>query len=327
MAAGYFFAFSIFLISNTGSSDEDTMFVQTGASVQLDIQRDMPAVFTVLSWKNDKDTLVEFSKFYFQNHDPDKVDFNNKTCTLTLKNLQKNDSGVYKAQIPGKPNINVAEYTVTVIDAVKAPGLTVISNSSSSNSCTVSFTCTGHDLTLNSTYTNSRCSPEDVTSLNKYTLILICSENNIICNQSNPVSWKTESTDTEQFCEVPEKPATHQDSRNWSNLVIGCVGGCVVLVSGLALAIYCYWKRHKGGRQDFNTVYNEVGHQPMETIRTESHTYDVPDRTPAQTREEKESNTIYHMVGQPPNQPLTIVTEHTIYSQVCKQPPVKRPDT
>ncbi|XP_056599798.1 uncharacterized protein LOC130417945 isoform X2 [Triplophysa dalaica] len=279
MAAGHFFAFLIFLIFNTGSSAEDIVFVQTGDSVQLDIQRDVPAHFSELSWGNDKSsTIVKFYKEFnnLKIYFPDKAGFNNKTLSLTLKNMQKNDSGVYTADIPGRQNKNVAVYTVTVLDAVKAPVLTVISNSFSSDSCTVNFTCTGHDLTLNSTYTNSCCSPENVTSLEKYSLITICSENTIICNHSNPVSWKTWSTDTKQFCEVPEKPATHQESSKHLIVVIGGVVGFLLLV--MALVIYCCWKRHKGGRQDFNTVYNEVGNQPMEAIRTESHTYDVPDR-------------------------------------------------
>ncbi|XP_056599965.1 uncharacterized protein LOC130418047 isoform X2 [Triplophysa dalaica] len=282
MAASYFFALSILLISKTGSSAEDIVFVQTGDSVQLDIQRDVPAHFSELSWENDKSsTIVKFYKEFnnLKNYYPDKAGFNNKTLSLTLKNMQENDSGVYTADIPGRQSINVAVYTVNVLDAVKAPVLTVISNSSSSDSCTVNFTCTGHDLTLNSIYTNSCCSPEDVTSVKKYTLILICSENTIICNHSNPVSWKTESTDTKQFCE--EKPATHQESSKHLNLVIGCVVGFLVLVmAGFVLDSSYYWKRRKGGRQDLNTDYDGVG-------------------TPGQTRQEKESSTVYYAVAQP----------------------------
>ncbi|XP_065131763.2 CD48 antigen-like [Paramisgurnus dabryanus] len=200
------FAFFIaLLIFNTGFSTEDTVFVETGASVQLNIQRDkLPDEFDEILWQNEKsDTIVKYyNKFkevrYYDDY-KDTVDFNNKTFSLTLKNMKKTDSGVYTAKITGKKEISV-EHRVSVIDAVKTPELTVISYWSSSDSCTVNFTCRAHNLTLHSTYNNDNCSPEEVTSHEKFTLILICSNETIICNHSNPVSWKTERIDITQFC-------------------------------------------------------------------------------------------------------------------------------
>ncbi|KAL0201677.1 hypothetical protein M9458_004864, partial [Cirrhinus mrigala] len=75
---------------------------------------------------------------------------------------------------------------VNVSDAVEAPVLTVNSNWSSSDSCTVNFTCRAHELMINSRYQKKSCSSEEVTSHENNTLILNCSEKSIICNHSNP---------------------------------------------------------------------------------------------------------------------------------------------
>ncbi|XP_073728793.1 uncharacterized protein [Misgurnus anguillicaudatus] len=203
--------FSVF----SGSSAEDTVYVETGASVQLDIQRDkLPDEFEEINWQNEKsDTIV---KYYIQfkavkeyNHYKDSVDFNTESFSLTLKNMKKTDSGVYTAKITGTINRDVAVHRVSVIDAVKTPELTVISNWSSSDSCTVNFTCRSHDLTLHSTYNNDNCSPEEVTSHEKFALILICSNETIICNHSNPISWKTEIIDIKQLCKCKYFLLTH----------------------------------------------------------------------------------------------------------------------
>jgi len=44
-----------------------------------------------------------------------RVDFNDKTFSLTLKNMQKTDSGPYTAKISGSENADIAKYRVSVI--------------------------------------------------------------------------------------------------------------------------------------------------------------------------------------------------------------------
>lgn len=43
------------------------------------------------------------------------MDFNTETFSLTLKNMQKTDSGVYTSQITGRINRVIAVHTVSVI--------------------------------------------------------------------------------------------------------------------------------------------------------------------------------------------------------------------
>uniref|UniRef100_A0A8C1KUI1 Si:ch211-209f23.6 n=1 Tax=Cyprinus carpio TaxID=7962 RepID=A0A8C1KUI1_CYPCA len=206
MAVHHLFAsFILLLISNTGFSAEISVFVQTGDSVQLDIQTQQLPEFDLLYWSNDKsESIVKYfhktKVVRLHSSYKDRVDFNNKTFSLTLKNMQKTDSGLYTAIASGESDKDIVTYRVSVIDAVEAPVLTVNSNRSSSDSCTVNFTCRAHELMIDSSYQNKRCSPEEVTSQIN-TLILDCSEESIICNHSNPVSWKEDRINITQLCE------------------------------------------------------------------------------------------------------------------------------
>ncbi|XP_016374685.1 CD48 antigen-like [Sinocyclocheilus rhinocerous] len=159
MAVDHLFAaFILFLISNTGFSVEISLFVQTGASVQLDIQQ-LPE-FDLLSWMNDKsESIVRYNsdskRVTPHGSYKDRVDFNDTTFSLTLKNMQKTDSGLYTARISGLINKDCVTYReMCVSDAVEAPVLTVNSNWFSSDSCTVNFTCRAHELMITSSYQN-----------------------------------------------------------------------------------------------------------------------------------------------------------------------------
>ncbi|XP_050988579.1 uncharacterized protein LOC127179290 isoform X2 [Labeo rohita] len=190
-----------------GFSAEISVFVQTGASVQLDIQTQELPKFYVLIWASDKSTTVTYITVTKQvlpdSSYENRVEFNTETFSLILKNMTKTDSGLYTARSLQDNNQFLAEYRVSVIDAVEAPVLTVNSNWSSSDSCTVNFTCRSHELMINSRYQNKSCSTEEVTSNGINTLILNCSENSITCNHSNPVSWKEDRINITQLCEEP----------------------------------------------------------------------------------------------------------------------------
>ncbi|KAL1280957.1 hypothetical protein QQF64_015557, partial [Cirrhinus molitorella] len=195
-----------FLTFKTGFSAEISVVVQTGNSVQLDIQTQELPQFDDLSWKNNQtNNIVKYfnttKELKFYSSYKDRVDFNYKTFSLTLKNMQKTDSGLYTAIAAAESDKNIVTYKVSVIDAVEAPVLTVNSKWISGNFCTVNFTCRAHKLKINSSYQNNSCSPEEVTSHENYTLILYCREKFIICNHTNPVSWKEDKINITQLCE------------------------------------------------------------------------------------------------------------------------------
>ncbi|XDV28135.1 hypothetical protein PO909_031502 [Leuciscus waleckii] len=260
-------SFILLLICNTGFSAEISVFVKTGDSVQLDIQTQELPEFDDLLWRNDKSENIvkyihESKKVKLHSSYKDRVDFNDETFSLTLKNMQKTDTGLYTARTRGESEKDIATYRVSVIDAVEAPVLTVNSIWSSDSCVTFSFTCRGHDLTLSSIFEYGRCSPEEVTS-HENTLILNCSEESIICNHSNTVSWKEDRIHIKQLCrdnETLQIETPHTSSFMPSLIlmfiVFGVVGVIVIVFSGLLL--YCCCKNNKGVKQRDDTDYDDV---------------------------------------------------------------------
>uniref|UniRef100_A0A8C2A7D9 Si:dkey-53k12.1 n=1 Tax=Cyprinus carpio TaxID=7962 RepID=A0A8C2A7D9_CYPCA len=230
---------------------ENAVSVQTGSSVQLDIQIDKLLPFDTLVWMNhESENIVTFSKKTVETEINNyRVVFNQSTFFLTLKNTQKTDSGLYTAEIFGSKNINVAKYRVSVIDAVEAPVLTVNSNRSSSDSCTVNFTCRAHELMIDSSYQNNSCSPEEVTSQIN-TLILDCSEESIICNHSNPVSWKEDRINIIQLCNNNKKNDSKNDKTGSSLLwpVVASGAMAVIILIIIFLSVFLYCRRKKASR-------------------------------------------------------------------------------
>uniref|UniRef100_A0A672Q1V4 Immunoglobulin domain-containing protein n=1 Tax=Sinocyclocheilus grahami TaxID=75366 RepID=A0A672Q1V4_SINGR len=231
---------------SSGFSAEISVFVQTGASVQLDIQTQELPEFDDLYWKNYKSENIvrytnESKKEKLHSSYKDRVDFNNKTFSLTLKNMQKTDSGLYTAIATAESDNNIVTYRVSVIDAVEAPVLTVNSNWFSGNFCTVNFTCRAHELMIDSSYQNNRCSKEEVTSQIN-TLILDCSEESIICNHSNPVSWKEDQISTTQLCFNKEKNSMSvQTDSSLLGSVVGLMAACILIC--LSVFLYCRCKK------------------------------------------------------------------------------------
>ncbi|XP_042574924.1 uncharacterized protein LOC109074402 [Cyprinus carpio] len=256
-------SFILLLISITGFSAEISVFVQTGASVQLNIQTQQLPEFDDLYWTKDKsENLVRYSneskKVKLYPYYKDRVDFNDKTFSVTLKNMQKTDSGLYRARASGESENDIVTYRVSVIDAVQAPVLNVNSNRFSSDSCTVNFTCRAHELMINSSYQNNRCSPQEVTSQIN-TLILDCSTKYIICNHSNPVSWKQARINITQLCDDSEneRPITlYYGPTFMFVLLIVCVVVGVIVFAGLIL--YCCCKNKTDVKQADDKDYDDV---------------------------------------------------------------------
>nr|BAL63124.1 CD2 family receptor [Carassius langsdorfii] len=315
--------------SKTGFSAEISVFVQTGASVQLDIQTQQLPEFDILAWTNDKsDSIVRYNSDSKRvtPHDSykDRVFFNDATLSLTLKNMQKTDSGLYTARTIGLKTTDLVSYRVSVIDSVEAPVLTVNSNWSSSDSCTVNFTCRAHELMINSSYQNNRCSPQEVTSQIN-TLILDCSDEYIICNHSNPVSWKQDRINITRLCD--DKNGISKSDSSRLAIGVGSVAGCIFLLCVSAAVCFKY-KKGAPEEVEGNTVYAQVEAQEMQKLSSDCNPYDIPDRVQAETQEEtgdKQPSTTYCTVGQHQNPPVHSETDHTIYSAVFKQQNKKPP--
>ncbi|KAL7851027.1 hypothetical protein AOLI_G00213830 [Acnodon oligacanthus] len=215
------------LISITESSD---MFGLVGDSVQLLIQRHVPE-FDEFIWEfeNVKNVLKyynETKKIKPSSAYGGRVEFNKETYSLTLKNLQKTDSGLYEAKASNEDFRVVAKYRLSVLDPVEVP---VLTHQLSRETCNITLTCRGHDLSINSSCYNETCEEKEVISPGGVTLSLSVSGNSIICNHSNPVSWKTDVLEM-------EKPKLHcADAGEGS--VAPSAGVCVCLLKTVVYSL------------------------------------------------------------------------------------------
>ncbi|XP_050957935.1 uncharacterized protein LOC127159032 [Labeo rohita] len=172
--------------------------------------------------------------------------------------MQKTDSGVYQAIAAADSDNNIVTYRVSVIDTVEAPVLTVNSNWISGNFCTVNFTCRAHELTINSSYQNNTCSPEEVTSHDNYTLNLYCGDELIICNHTNPVSWRENKINITQLC---VNKANDSNNNQSESSLLWSVGFTVTVCILIYLSVFLYCKYKKGAQEEVvadSAVYASV---------------------------------------------------------------------
>ncbi|XP_041928596.1 uncharacterized protein LOC121693311 [Alosa sapidissima] len=179
------------------------LLVLEGGSVTLNVTgHEDKKNFKKMSWNfNDQDIVEYIHKTSYVLYERDyeaRMEFDVNTFSLRLKNLQKTDSGHYKAErvTYGQLKETVSEYTIYVLEPAAAPTLTVVSNWSSSDSCSVTLNCTGLNVSLISRCNGAFCSQEEgVTSLS-----ISLNHSTVSCNHSNPVSWSQTTMDLKPLC-------------------------------------------------------------------------------------------------------------------------------
>ncbi|XP_034170489.2 uncharacterized protein LOC113533470 [Pangasianodon hypophthalmus] len=204
--------FLFILVSITASQN---VFKLINSSVQLDVQT-KGYQFLDFTWTfNKSNNIVKHYKnspsIVFPDYE-ERVELNEKTHSLTLKNLQKNDNGLYAATAAFTQNLKVAEYQLYVLDPVEKPVLNV-SPQQSNDACIVTLTCEAQKLSITSHCYSDNCDmKEEKMARDAFlSLSLYVSNSFIICNHSNPVSWKytaVEMQHVKQLC-LPEGVSMH----------------------------------------------------------------------------------------------------------------------
>uniref|UniRef100_A0A3Q3G2E6 Ig-like domain-containing protein n=1 Tax=Labrus bergylta TaxID=56723 RepID=A0A3Q3G2E6_9LABR len=203
------FSFSLLHLCATQGTP---VFVQTGTDLRLEVKE--PVVLKEgedFIWKvNGSINVVKFRGI--EHSIPEKyksrVEFSAQTHSLLLKNVQKGDSGVYRALVSGDKDITVAEYNVTVLDPVSGVKLTV--KLCSSDSTNVTVICSTEDSLISSTFTcdTQTCSHEGGERAEIITpgasLDVYLKNGSVICNHSNQVSSTRDIQKIEEFCVKPE---------------------------------------------------------------------------------------------------------------------------
>ncbi|KAL7842125.1 hypothetical protein SRHO_G00238140 [Serrasalmus rhombeus] len=228
------------LVSITESSD---VFRLVGSSVQLDIQHPVPE-FDYFAWvfNQSNNVLKYYPQFKSAKLYPDyegRVEFNEETYSLTLKNLQKTDSGLCKAETTGDVVRVVAEYRLSVLDPVEAP---VLTHQLNRDTCNITLTCRGHDLSINSRCYYETCEEKEETSHGGVTLSLSFNGSSIICNHSNPVSWKTDVLEMRKLCGSKHEETHGPDSNLTAPVMVGVV---VIILLVAFIIIYLHRKKSR----------------------------------------------------------------------------------
>ncbi|KAI4900366.1 hypothetical protein NFI96_031824 [Prochilodus magdalenae] len=245
---------TICLVLSTGSSD---VVRSVGGSVQLDIRDTVPE-FDELIWEFNKTTAVvkyynEFKKGkQFPGYE-DRVEFNEGTYTLTLKNLQKTDSGLYEVRTSGAQVTAVAEYSLSVLDPVEAPVLTLQVNR---DTCNITLTCIGHDLSINSSCYNGTCKEKNKTSPGGVTLSLSVRGSSIICNHSNPVSWKEDVLEMGKLKRPCTDGGEGEHRAHNSTVVVVSIVVAVVTIISIITSVYIIRRRSPGVSEE--QLYSSV---------------------------------------------------------------------
>ncbi|XP_078143578.1 uncharacterized protein LOC144542102 [Centroberyx gerrardi] len=231
-------------IESPGSSAVSHVFVLKGEDVRLDVQKPdlLRGDFILFSWTfKSKYTVVGLSS----KSEPTvhkkytgRVEFSTEDYSLGLKNLQEADSGVFTAQVIGDQNHRVAEHSVTVQERVSPPVLTVGSVPSSSDSCSLTVTCSAQDSSISSTVTcdTQTCSQEggersEVMS-SAASLYVYLSNGSIICNHSNQVSLSTDMKKIEPLCQLNQVSGSERVSG-----ISACLVKTVLLSVGLIIMV------------------------------------------------------------------------------------------
>ncbi|XP_037313569.2 uncharacterized protein LOC119207036 [Pungitius pungitius] len=274
------FVVSLLTLCEAQGTIETPVFVLKGRDLLLKLHADPPEKFIFVDWKINKTVaLVRFRPSGEPNvlHNVSGgLEFPER-FSVTLKNLQEADSGVYSAAaLTFKGNKPLAEYKVTVQGPVSPVELTVDRvDSNSSESCDLHVTCRTHNSHINSTFrcVDQNCSqergerPEVTTSGASLQVYLL--KSTIICNHSNQVHWTKDFNTAEHLCSsntAPPFPLV------WVTAIILTP---VVVVALIVLLCYRRKRIISDSRQIFNTVYEDPQEVASAPPLNQNSTYSV----------------------------------------------------
>ncbi|KAM7080578.1 natural killer cell receptor 2B4-like [Ciconia maguari] len=241
-----------------------------------------------------------------------------ETLSLRISPVRAADSGVYRADFEdASGHVTSVCFRVSVWEPVRPPHLEARVLHREQGWCNLSLVCTVPGAG-NVSYSWS-CTGDPLGALEHqpWLHLQVCGDADPTvcrCNASNPVSWRTASTDIAAACRPV--PSGLSSIVSWWAVAVSL--GLALAIS-IALVVICYWRRKRGNDppggpvEQTLTVYEEVG---------KAQTGRDPNGTSEAT---VGGNTIYAVIStktQRPSHPQEPKT-CTIYSTV--QPPRKSP--
>ncbi|KAF5888470.1 CD48 antigen-like, partial [Clarias magur] len=267
----------------------DPVYKLVNSAVQLDVPKKI--VDDDLTWIfNQSENIVKYTgRLRVLGRFAGRVKFDEETHSLTLYSVQKNDSGLYQAEYSGVKKEIGATYQIHVLDPVSKPVFN-ISCLRSKNTSNVTFTCEAQELKITSDCYNDNCDikKETITGHPFLFLSLYISNNLIICNHSNPVSWENTAVERktkEQHCHSAEFPPDPEGP----GIILPVIIIAIFLLAILLLVIF-FWQKKRKTRDSVNTVYEAV--DPVMKEENNAQSVEMSERP-------EHPGTLYCTVGKP----------------------------
>ncbi|XP_077955944.1 uncharacterized protein LOC120815120 [Gasterosteus aculeatus] len=257
------------------------VFVLKGRDLLLKLHADPPEGVLCVDWKINKTVdLVRFKPSGEETvlrNSTGGFEFPENKFSVTLKNVQEVDSGVYSAEVRTlQGNKLLTEYEVTVQGPV-SPVVLIVDrvDSSSSESCDLHVTCRTHNSNISSTFRCSKrvCSQEGGERLEVTTsgasLQVHLLNNLIICNHNNKVHRTHDFKTTEHLCDVHADPPSH---------LVWVIASCTAALTLILIVVLSVWlyndrRRRIGSRRSVDNVIYEAAQD--ETSAPQNPTNDV----------------------------------------------------
>uniref|UniRef100_A0A8C6UIX6 Immunoglobulin subtype domain-containing protein n=1 Tax=Neogobius melanostomus TaxID=47308 RepID=A0A8C6UIX6_9GOBI len=202
----HFFPIKVFHHLCFSGSSSQTRFIQTNKDLLLTVTKEDQIggdVFIFWKFKNDNHIarLNDNRPFIFPDYDG-RVEFLPEDLSLVLKNVQLNDSGIYTAVVSGRKDVKLSTFDVTV--QVSPVLLSVDSVFNSPESCNFTVSCTTElSPSISRSFTCNTKTCEEAHPPTPGPLSL--TNERIICNHSNQVSWTQDTKNWREICPISGK--------------------------------------------------------------------------------------------------------------------------
>ncbi|XP_066577158.1 SLAM family member 9-like [Amia ocellicauda] len=231
-----------------------------GDSIGLEVQGHEQLQFKSISWKFNKVNIVEYNTNYddvdYEDTYKPRVEFSKENKSLTIRNLEETDHGLYTAVMVNndKVDVTVAKYSLFIHEKIDTPEMVVISNLLSNETCNVSITCSVKRNYLSTVICSNSLCREEARNYNRSAALLIDVHTDgslFVCNASNRVSWSLRSLSKEKLCGKQNQILTA--------IILACVL-CLILVMAISVVIkIMFFKKNSDtDSKEINSTYATV---------------------------------------------------------------------